>query len=266
MNHVGLRPGSPAAFDDSRYRHHFWRSVRESIYLRLHDPLTFDLVGHYRFPASAHNPALSRDEYDALLTAMRAAHASFLENRRPESLLSAGDHDLRAVLERSRTRYDRMYTMNTRQVARALYEAVRDGGVIFAPDRNELRACVDAIREGSRKRPRDAARPPASARAPYDPVRRMAQNVAAIPVTTSGSTPPGNVRPFSYPPEASNDRIRNLAALTPTQKEACFAQWERDEADCRLFARMMGGVRGVDMCIVQARLNYNLCMGYTRPI
>jgi len=83
------------------------------------------------------------------------------------------------------------------------------------------------------------------------------------------STPLGGAAPYEYPGDASGDAIDVASGgytLTPEQQDDCMARYEKDEADCITFAQMMGGSRGKAMCLDKARLRYNLCMGYTRPL
>ncbi|WP_080406117.1 PAAR domain-containing protein [Burkholderia ubonensis] len=94
-----------------------------------------------------------------------------------------------------------------------------------------------------------------------DSVPNQAQSFA------DSSTPLSGAQPYEYSDGAPADAIDVAGiSLSPEQQERCMMQWEKDQDDCRTFGKMMGGSRGVAMCIDKARLRYNLCMGYTRPI
>ncbi|WP_249172134.1 PAAR domain-containing protein [Burkholderia vietnamiensis] len=84
------------------------------------------------------------------------------------------------------------------------------------------------------------------------------------------STLLGDAQPFEYSADAPANGAFDVAAggytLTPEQQEDCMGRWEKDQDDCYTFAKMMGGSRGVAMCLDKARFRYNLCMGYTRPL
>lgn len=87
---------------------------------------------------------------------------------------------------------------------------------------------------------------------------------------TDSSTPLGDAQAFKYSSDAQADDAIEVAGggytLSPEQQENCMTQWEKDQDDCQTFGKMMGGSRGVAMCLDKARFRYNLCMGYTRPI
>ncbi|WP_081073460.1 PAAR domain-containing protein [Burkholderia stagnalis] len=84
------------------------------------------------------------------------------------------------------------------------------------------------------------------------------------------STPLGGAQAFEYLSTAQADGAIEVAGggytLSPEQQEDCMMKWEKDQDDCQTFGKMMGGSRGVAMCLEKARFRYNLCMGYTRPI
>ncbi|WP_081073552.1 PAAR domain-containing protein [Burkholderia stagnalis] len=97
------------------------------------------------------------------------------------------------------------------------------------------------------------------------------QDSTAAPQSSfaDGTTPLGSAQPFEYSADTPADGAIEVAGgytLSPEQQEDCMMKWEKDQDDCQTFGKMMGGSRGVAMCLEKARFRYNLCMGYTRPI
>ncbi|SMG51411.1 hypothetical protein SAMN06265784_105434 [Paraburkholderia susongensis] len=88
--------------------------------------------------------------------------------------------------------------------------------------------------------------------------------VGALTGDGDTSTPLSDAQPFEYVEKVA-DAVQQVA-VGSAQAAECMMQWEQDEADCRLFGKMMGGYAGVQMCLDRARYRYNVCMGYTRPI
>ncbi|MGV2288489.1 hypothetical protein AAHK20_07210 [Trinickia sp. YCB016] len=137
---------------NTMYERFFWQSIDNSIYLHIYEPLWDRLVSYYRFADGRLDTDITREELDALKTAMEAASAAFVRRRTPESLMSEIDHDLRAALGRSSRYADSLYLMNTHQVARALHEEVKEGRLVLLPERRELRECVAEILADGKKR------------------------------------------------------------------------------------------------------------------
>jgi hypothetical protein len=64
------------------------------------------------------------------------------------------------------------------------------------------------------------------------------------------------------------DDAQDLAGTftTPAEQAECMQEWLDAQDICHSIGKAMGGWGTVDACIQRARHNYNVCMGYTRPI
>ncbi|WP_233805496.1 hypothetical protein [Paraburkholderia sp. HP33-1] len=184
---------------ERRYGDFFWRSVRKSIYLHVKSPRMFDVDRwfHFALPAGA-----SREGHDDLVQGMEEARAAWLQHA-PSMLLSHQSHRLRDVLGKSHNRFD-MRRMNDHDVARALYNEVQNGGLLFVPEREDMRKCVQAIRERREKgsgpalaraqQPDDAS----TARLLYSNSPRASQNL-------------GSAQAFEYTPDSVSCDVEELA-------------------------------------------------------
>ncbi|PVX74643.1 hypothetical protein [Paraburkholderia unamae] len=210
--------------ENQRHTYLFWPSLRQSLYLSLVSPRTFEPPRHYSFGANRHFTEITRDEIDDITTAMQFARRAFLEDGGTMRALSvASDGDLRAVLGKidvfggEWTRGQQLHDL--RDLWDAVFRAVREGGLIFVPEREDLRACVKAIQEDREKRPAHGAQRPQD-RSPYSTVEqmmgkppRMPQNPAK-PSWMTGSTPLGDAEPFGFTPDAAGGDTLELAAST----------------------------------------------------
>lgn len=191
---------------NTRYEHFFWQSIHNSIYLNICDPRRLDLVSHYCFADARSDTNITREELDALNTAMEAARAAFVRSRRPESLLSEIDHDLRAALGRSSRYAGSLYEMNTHQVAHALHEEVKGGRLVFLPDRKDLRKCVAEILADRKKQSRTVG-------GGYKPAP------ASHPEVLYGNTPRVVPAPLSeFMEKEAGDDVNALIAKSPSLK------------------------------------------------
>jgi len=187
----------------SRYAHFFWKSVRDSIYLSVQEPWTVNVVRHYCFGARGSQATLSPGERASLELAMQAAKFAFVRDWEPYCSPPHADHELRDVLSRSGGDY-RIYRMNTREVAQALLDEVKNGGLVFLPPREELRACVQAI-EADR----------AKLRRPPDPPRARSEEPAPAEVLY-GRTPRATPKPvLKFIDEDASDTAKALVAKSP---------------------------------------------------
>ncbi|MGF6967619.1 hypothetical protein OKW43_004647 [Paraburkholderia sp. WC7.3g] len=193
---------------DGTRGHFFSRSVRKSQYLHIQSPWMFDVVRwlHFAMPASA-----PRERRDDLEEGMKEALAAWLRHA-PSMLLCHQSHELRDMLGRSDIRVH-MYRVKDHEVAKALYNGVKDGSLIFVPERDEMRKCVQAIREQ-----REKASRPTTARAQQPADADMASsrygNSPRVPQNL------GNAKQFEYRPEALSDDVEQLADSTVKENYA----------------------------------------------
>jgi hypothetical protein len=185
--------------DNRKYELAFWRSTSDSIYLHVNSPHMFDVERWFHFASAASTP---RESHEDLVAGMKAARAAWLRHNPPSELLSHGSHDLRAVLARSEAHFD-IRRMNNHQVARALFDEVQAGRLIFVPERGEMRKCVQAIKEERQKagpiRPVHQQQPiaPHPERALHGNSQRMPQNLNASSYS-AGSGPLSDAKPLEY--------------------------------------------------------------------
>ena len=171
----------PKGSGDPKYRHHLRRSVRNSIYLNLKTTQDVNIARHYCFATRRGESDIGREEYDALVTAMHVARIAFLDGCR---LLSEADHDMRAALGRSSNYRHGMHQMHTQEVAKALYEEVKDGRIAFVPDRDELHACVhEILADRNKKRSSRGAASRARLRSPTEVLYGKTPGIAPAPVS-----------------------------------------------------------------------------------
>jgi len=150
--HPGSSPDSPPEDDEASRYASLFRPERCSAYLNVLARGEVDAAHRYRFGLPARDADLSSEQYGYLNVAMRAARVAFLRNAAAGALLSEEDHDLRGALSRSDECFHPLWKMDTKAVARALYEAVKDGDLVYLPPADELRACVRAIERDRQKR------------------------------------------------------------------------------------------------------------------
>jgi len=239
--------------DERKHKRVDWRSASDSIYLHVSSPHMFDVERWFHSALVASTPREARED---LVAGMKEARAAWLHQNPPSELLSHGSHDLRAVLGRSEARFD-MRRMNDLQVARAVYDEIHAGRLIFVPERGEMRQCVQAIKEWRQKeRPLGPARQqlPTAAnprRALHDNGLHVAQNL-------------GRAKPFEYRPDVLTGEPGDLAArgVSDEEETECFAWYERDMDECTAYRMAMGGQRFMDECSQRAFENYQLCRGY----
>ncbi|TKC83117.1 hypothetical protein FAZ69_25855 [Trinickia terrae] len=189
---------------NTRYERFFWESIHSSIYLNIREPRQVYLASYYRSADGRPDTDITREELDTLKTAMEVARAAFVRCRTSESLLSEQDHDLRAALGRSSRYAGWLYQMNTRQVAHALHEEVKDGGLVFLPERRDLRECVRAILGDRRKQPQpvgEAYKP-----APVSPAKVLYGNTPRV----------APVRVSEFMAKEAGDEVNALVAKSPS--------------------------------------------------
>jgi hypothetical protein len=147
--------------------------------------------------------------------------------------------------------------MKDDEVAKTLYDEVKNGSLVFVPERDEMRKCVQAIREQREKASRSG---PVPAQQPSD-VEMLSSLYGNSPRAPQNL---GNAQPFKYQPDAVSDDVQNIAArgVSEFHEAECFAQYERDLDLCNALAGTMGGIRGIALCKTQAFQNYQHCRGY----
>jgi hypothetical protein len=192
-----------------RHGHFFWRSVNKSQTLHIKCPGMFDVDAWFHFALPASVP---REAHDDLVQGMKEARAEWLKHA-PSVLLSHPSYALRDMLGQSRNDFFPMNRMDDRQVARALYGAVKDGNLLFVPELGEMRQCVQAIRE---QREKDSGPAPAQAQRP---------NEAGMQTSLYGNSPRvpqslGNAQPFTYQPNMPDGDVEQLAKSTVNERYA----------------------------------------------
>ncbi|MGF6374125.1 hypothetical protein OKW40_006941 [Paraburkholderia sp. RAU6.4a] len=249
---TSLSLGSYHEVRERRHGHLFSVSLYRSFNLHIRSRWLFDVDRwfHFAWPAS-----VPRESHDDIVQGMEEARAAWLRYS-PSMLLSHQPYELRDMLGRSDNRFH-MYRMKDEEVAKALYNEVKDGSLIFVPERDEMLKCVQAIREQREKASRTA---PARAQQPAD---------ADMLSSLYGNSPrapqnPGNAQAFNYQPDAVSDDVQDIAArgVSDFHEAECFAQYERDIDLCNALAGPMGGTRGIALCKTQAFQNYQQCRGY----
>ncbi|WP_322787810.1 hypothetical protein [Paraburkholderia ferrariae] len=155
---------------------------------------------HFAWP-----PRVPHEAHDDIVQGMQEARAAWLKHAE-STLLSHPSHELRDMLGRSGNRFH-MKTMDNHQVAKALYNEVKDGNLLFVPERDPIRKCVEAIRKqrekGTRQAPADAQGP-----ADADVAKVLHDNSPRVPQNLS------NAQPFEYTPDAMSGDTEELAAST----------------------------------------------------
>ncbi|MGF6916244.1 hypothetical protein [Paraburkholderia sp. 40] len=196
---TSLFPAPHLDVRERRHGHFFWQSVRKSIYLHIESPRMFDADRWFHFALPAGAPRAGNDD---LAQGMEEARAAWLQHA-PSMLLSLQSYELRDVLGRSDNRFD-MRRMDDHEVAKALYNEVQNGGLLFVPERQDMRKCVQAIQEQRDKDSRQAltrAQQPADA----DMAKLLPSNSARVPQNLA------NVKPFEYTPDAASGDVEVLA-------------------------------------------------------
>ena len=94
---------------------------------------------------------------------MQISRLAFLEGDGLRLSALCADMDMRAVLGQVSLigDYRPIHLMDTQQVIQAIRNALKNGDLIFVPERDELRACVKAIQDDRRKRSKPRSRPAA---------------------------------------------------------------------------------------------------------
>ncbi|MGF6640720.1 hypothetical protein [Paraburkholderia sp. MM6662-R1] len=183
---------------ERRHGHLFSVSLYRSFNLHIRSRWLFDVDRwfHFALPAST-----AREAHDDIVQGMEEARAAWLQHS-PSVLLSHQPYELRDMLGRSDNRFH-MYRMKDDEVAKALYNEVKDGSLIFVPERDEMRKCVQAIREQREKASRTAsarAQQPADAdmlSSLYGNSPRVPQN-AGTPSYSPRVGSLGEAQPFEY--------------------------------------------------------------------
>ncbi|MEX3812879.1 hypothetical protein AB3X96_21860 [Paraburkholderia sp. BR13439] len=185
---TSLSLGSFREVRERRHGHFFSISLYRSFNLHIESPWLFDVDRWFHFALPASVPREARDD---IVQGMEEARAAWLRYS-PSMLLSLQSYELRDMLGRSGNRFH-MYRMRDHEVAKALYNEVKDGSLIFVPERDEMRKCVQAIREQREKASQS------------DPARAQQPDRADMPRSLYGNGPRlpqnlGNAQPLDYQP------------------------------------------------------------------
>ncbi|MGF6368681.1 hypothetical protein OKW40_001431 [Paraburkholderia sp. RAU6.4a] len=237
---------------EGSHGHFFSRSVRKSQYLHIQSPWMFDVIRWFHFALPASAPREGRGDLEQ---GMKEALAAWLRYA-PSILLSHQSHELRDMLGRSDIRVH-MYRMKNHEVAKALYNEVKDGRLIFVPERDEMRECVQAIRE-QREKASQSGLARVQQPADTDMASSLYGNSPRVPQNL------GNAQPFEYQPNAISDDVQDIAArgVNEVQEAQCFAEYERNLAECNLYKAMTNVAYTFIACKQNAFTLYNQCRGY----
>ncbi|MBB5511286.1 hypothetical protein [Paraburkholderia atlantica] len=235
-----------------RHGHFFSISHYRSFNLHIRSPWLFDVDRWFHFALPARAP---REAHDDIVQGMEEARAAWLQHS-PSKLLSHQSYELRDMLGRSDNRFH-MYRMRDYEVAKALYNEVKDGSLIFVPERDEMRRCVQAIREQRE----DASR--------SDSERARLPNDADMLRSIAGKSPRaprnlGNAKPFEYTKHALSDDVQKISArgVSEFHEAECFAEYERNLDECNLYKGMTNAAYTFIACKQNAFTIYNQCRGY----
>ncbi|MGF6470722.1 hypothetical protein [Paraburkholderia youngii] len=249
---TSLSLGSFREVRERRQGHYFSISLYRSFNLHIESPWLFDVDRWFHFALPASVP---REAHDDIVQGMEEARAAWLRYS-PSMLLSLQSHELRDMLGRSGNRFH-MYRMRDHEVAKALYNEVKDGSLIFVPERDEIRKCVQAIREQ-----REAA-------SRSDSERTRLPNDADMLRSLDGKIPRaphnlGNAKPFGYTRDALSDDVQKISArgVSEFHETECFAEYERNLDECNLYKRMTNAAYTFITCKQNAFTLYNQCRGY----
>jgi hypothetical protein len=198
---LSLSPRSGHSVREGLHGHFFWSSIRRSQYLHIESPWMFDVDRWFHLAWPARVP---REAHDDIVQGMQEARAAWLKHAE-STLLSHPSHELRGMLGRSGNRF-RMKTMDNRQVAKALYNEVKDGNLLFVPELDPMRKCVEAIRKQREKGARQA---PANAQESAD------TDVAKVHHDKGLRAPRhlSNAQPFEYTPDAPNGDVETYGGM-----------------------------------------------------
>ncbi|MGF6468486.1 hypothetical protein [Paraburkholderia youngii] len=200
---TSLSLGSFHEVRERRHGHFFSISLYRSFNLHIESNWLFDVDRWFHFALPASVP---RESHDDIVQGMEEARAAWLRYS-PSMLLSHQSYELRDMLGRSHNRFH-MYRMKDDEVAKALYNEVKGGSLIFVPERDEMRNCVQAIREQREKASRAG------------PVREPQSNDAGMLRSLYGDSPrvPENAGTPSYSARAGlfsgppNQWVENASA------------------------------------------------------
>jgi hypothetical protein len=250
---TSLSLGSYLDVREWRYGHFFWRSVRKSQYLHIQCPWMFNVDKWFHFGLRASVP---REAHEDIVQGMKEARAAWLKHA-PSMLLSHQSYELRDMLGRSRHRFFQMNQMDDHQVARALYNEVKDGNLLFVPERDEMRQCVQVIREQ-----REKGAGPAPARAQQldgvEMLRSLYGNSPRVPRNL------GDAQTFQYAEVATNGDVQEIAArgVSEEHEAECFAEYEFRLEQCKLYRATTGDPYTLIACQQNAFRLYNQCRGF----
>ncbi|MDR5738415.1 MULTISPECIES: hypothetical protein [unclassified Caballeronia] len=201
----------------------------------LYLPPYFERFG--LFATSRHFTEVTRDELADIGRAMAAARAAFLAHSQIV-FLSASTSDLRAVLGRiDCCRGLRVELRERGEVIQAVLDAVKQGRLIFVPRQDELRACVETIR----------------------------QDMRISPAVTAARSLSDGAQALRYGPATSLGDAVKLAArgLSDADEAECDAMYEARMTYCNALSKMYGGdARTYLTCKQRAFEAYQACRGY----
>ncbi|MBC8723813.1 hypothetical protein F6X37_20200 [Paraburkholderia sp. 31.1] len=146
--------------------------------------------------------------------------------------------------------------MDDHEIAKALYNEVKNGNLLFVPERDQIRKCVQAIREQRERASRPV--PGAQERAEADMVGSLRGNTPRVPQSL------GNAQPFTFQPEALSDDVQTIAArgVSEAHEAECFAKYEQDMMACDMIGATFRDSRTYLLCKRRAFSNYQTCRGF----
>ncbi|MEX3895908.1 hypothetical protein [Paraburkholderia sp. BR10954] len=249
---TSLSVGSFHEVRERRHGHFFSISLYRSFNLHIESNWLFDVDRWFHFALPASVP---RESHDDIVQGMEEARAAWLRYS-PSMLLSQQSYELRDMLGRSHNRFH-MYRMRDDEVAKALYNEVKGGSLIFVPERDEMRNCVQAIRE-QREMASRAGPVREQQSSDVDMLRSIYGNRPRVPQNL------GNAKPFEYTPDALSDDVQTIAArgVSEAHEAECYALYDRDIEQCNVARAIYQDPRTYALCTQRAFFNYQSCRAY----
>ncbi|MBB5498572.1 hypothetical protein [Paraburkholderia sp. MM5384-R2] len=147
--------------------------------------------------------------------------------------------------------------MTNHQVAKALYDEVKNGNLLFVPERDDMRKCVEAIRK---QREKGSGPAPARTQQPAeaDMASSLLGNSPRVPQNL------GNAKPLEYAPDALSGDVQQIAArgVSAAEETECDAIYHAEMTACSAAGAIFQDPRTYALCAQRAFANYQTCRGY----
>ncbi|MDR5737929.1 hypothetical protein [Caballeronia sp. LZ016] len=265
MFHLG--PYYGGYHDNPAYLSLFWPSLKQSLYLSVQHPGMFDPARHYAFGTDRHFTEITADEVEDIIQAMKIARVAFLEGI-DMLLLTCEDDAFRSILARSDESFPEWVWSDKRHIIQAVCDEIKKGRLVFVPKRDDLRACVEAMRKRRRERPAPVERterldPRSCAQRMYGKTPRVPQNLdATSDIPEAMALADGQA--FEYRADIAGGDTFELAArsISDADEADCFAAYRFEMKQCDFVRAMTQDVRAYGVCKETAFHNYQTCRGF----